>query len=264
MLQQPDPITMQRVLYDLSCHWNWWDAFVTGPRLPATEQVADPGTLVCLRDLYTGWNTDTLYVLAPNAQRARSLKTLAKGWNCTEVIIHPPETVQYLVGKHLRGRSLVSAHWQRPTLLDEEFDFATTYDLTEPLQFDDLPELGKCSPQVLIAGLLLKHGSERFHAPTILKDLQSYPQWWYSFVAGPPLPNSTTGIANCLSGLCSFPDYWWTDCLYIWSRSQEAAIQLKALGQNWSCKIATILDNSETARLLALPKSPPVVVLSWR
>lgn len=265
MLQQPNPITMQQVLSDLSRHPDYWDAFVTGPRWPTTEQVADPGTLVCLRDLFIGWNTDTLYVLAPTAQRARSLKTLAKGWNCTEVMIHSAESVQHLVGKYLlRGQSLVSAYWQCPALVHEEFDFDTTYDLAEPVQFDGLPELGKCSPQVLMAGLLLKHGSEKFHAPTILKDLQSHPQWWYSFIAGPALPNSTTGIANRLSGLRGFPDYWWTDCLYLWSRSQDAAIQLKALGQNWSCKTATILDSQETARLLALPKSPPVVVLSWR
>lgn len=64
MLHQQAPLTMQRVLNDLAIHWKWWDGFVSGPALPTTDQGADPGALVCLRNLWTGWNANTLYVLA--------------------------------------------------------------------------------------------------------------------------------------------------------------------------------------------------------
>lgn len=263
MLHHPDSATMGQVLRDLSHQPDWWDAFVMGPPLPTTDQAADPAALVCLRDLGVEWNTNTLYVLARSHQSARSLKTLAQTWNCTQTAILPTQLTAHLLGRR-RRQSLVIAYWQqRSRFMTEEIDFATAYDLTQPPQFDQLPQLGECSPQLLMAGLLLRHSSQRVCAPTILQDLQTHWQWWYSFVWGPALPNAETGLANRLQVLCGLPNVWSGDCLYLWARNRHAAIGLQNLSQSWACKTATILDSPETARLLAIPKGPLVVMVSW-
>lgn len=262
MLHHPDSPTMGQVLRDLSHQPDWWDAFAMGPPLPTTGQAADPAALVCLRDLGMEWNTNTLYVLARGHQSARSLKAMAQTWNCTQITLLPTQLTAHLLGRR-RRQSLVAAYWQRSRFMTEEMDFATTYDLTQPPQFDPLPQLGECSPQLLMAGLLLRHGSQRFCAPTILQDLQTHWQWWHSFVWGPALPNLETGLANRLQVLCGLPNVWSGDCLYLWSRNRDAAIGLQHLSQSWACKTATILDSPETARLLAIPKGPPVVVVFW-
>lgn len=264
LLHQQNPLTMQRVINDLAAHWNWWDGFVSGPALPTTDQGADPGSLACLRDLWTGWNADTLYILAPNAITARSLRALAQGWNCTRIDVYPIRFrfEQLFKRSRIRGQHLVIAHWQRTVFMAEEMDFGRTYDPTSP-QFDRLPQLSECSPQLLAAGLFLRHGSEKLHAPSILDDLQANSQLWYSFVSGPQLPSADIELEHCLRGLCGLPDNFSVDCLYIWSRSRAAAEQLQVLSQRWRCKSATILTSPETAKLLALPKGPPVVVVSW-
>ena len=260
MLHQPAPLTMQRVLNDLAVHRQWWDGFVPGPGLPPTHQGAAPGSLVCLRDLWTGWNVNTLYILAPDASATRSIVKARQGWGCADMVSYPIHFKK--PSSRVKGQYLVIARWQPTVSLTEEMDFATTYDLSAP-QFDHLPRLSECSPQVLIAGLFLRHGSERLHAPTILTDLQANSDLWYSFVAGPRLPSTNMELEDYWSSLCGLPDYFWVNCLYIWSRSQAAAEQLKRLSQNWRCQSATILGSPETARLLAIPKGPPVVVVSW-
>ena len=262
MLHQQNPLTMQRVLNDLAAHWKWWDGFVSGPALPTTDQGADPGSLGCLRDLWTGWNADTLYILAPNAITARSLGTLAQGWNCTHIDCYPIRFEKLFKRSRIKGQHLMVAHWQRNIFLTEEMDFSATYELTSP-QFDRLPKLRECSPQVLAAGLFLRHGSDKLHAPSILDDLQANPHLWYSFVAGPQLPSADIELEHCLKGLCGLPDNFSIDCLYIWSRSQAGAEQLQILSQRWRCKFATILTSPETAKLLALPKGPPIVIVTW-
>lgn len=262
MLHSHDPIKMQQVLNALNADHERWDSFAMGPALPRNNQIADPGTLACLRDLWTGWNANTLYLLTPDAQTARSFKALAKGWECTDIAIYPPRFARYLTNIRTSRSHLVSIYWQKTVYFTEEMDFSATYDLA-PLQFEYLQPLHQCSPQGLVAGLFLRYGRERIHAPTILQDLQAHSQLWYSFVVGPALPTMHTELANCLRGLSTLPDYYWIDCLYLWSRSLGAAEQLRALSQNWRCKSVDILDRPETARLLALPKGPPIVVVSW-
>jgi hypothetical protein len=262
MLHQQNPLIMQRVLSDLAAHRNWWDGFVSGPALPATDQGPDPGSLACLRDLWTGWNADTLYLLAPSASTARSLRTLAQGWNCTQIDVYPIHFEKLFTRARVRGQHLVVAHWQRTVYMVEEMNFSATYESTSP-QFDRLPQLSECSPQLLAAGLFLRHGSEKLHAPSILDDLQANSQLWYSFLAGPQLPNANIELEHCLRGLCGLPDNFSIGCLYIWSRSRVAAEQLQVLSERWRCKSATILTSPETAKLLALPKGPPIVVVAW-
>jgi hypothetical protein len=262
MLHQQNPLIMQRVLSDLAAHRNWWDGFVSGPTLPTTDQGPDPGSLACLRDLWTGWNADTLYLLAPNASTARSLRALAQGWNCTHIDVYPIHFEKLFTRARVRGQHLVIAHWDRTVFMTEEMNFSATYGSTSP-QFDRLPQLSECSPQLLAAGLFLRHGSEKLHAPSILDDLQANSQLWYSFVSGPQLPNANIELEHCLRGLCGLPDNFSIDCLYIWSRSRVAAEQLQVLSERWRCKSATILTSPETAKLLALPKGPPIVVVAW-
>lgn len=262
MLRQRNPILVQEVLADLSECRDGWKSFVAGPALPKTDAEADPGNLTCLRDLWMGWNTNTLHILARNADTARSLKALAEAWDCSEITIHPPKRTKRLVG--MTRHSLVSISWEQPTLRREETDFEETYEqFTSPTLFDSLLRLGKCSPQKLMAGLLLRTDAADFPASTILQDLQAQFQWWRSFIVGSPLPNSKMGLSNSLSVLQKLPSCWCNDCLYIWARNNEAALHLKALGQTWSCEAIVTLEGVDAARLLALPDAPPIVVMSW-
>ncbi|MGI0484879.1 hypothetical protein ACN4EK_05525 [Pantanalinema rosaneae CENA516] len=260
MLHHSAPLIIQRVLNDLTTHLNCWNSFLLGPGLPSTNQGADLGTLVCLRDLWTGWNANTLYILVPNAPAARSLVKARQGWGCSDVVYYPIHFRNH--SSQIKGQYLVMARWQQTVFLTEEMNFATTYNLSSP-QFDPLLPLGECSPQALVAGLFLQHGSQRLHAPTILDDLQANSELWYSFVAGPRLPSTNMEIEDCLSSLCGLPDYFWIDSLYVWSRSRAAAEELQILSHQWKCRSATILDSPETARLLAIPKGPPIIVISW-
>lgn len=262
MLHSHHSSTMQRVLNDLNAHQQWWDSFVIGPALPTRSQIADPGTLAGLRDLWAGWNCDTLYLLSPDINAVRSLKALAQGWGCTDLTVYPSQLSRYCTGMRTRRCHLVSAQWQRAVFLTEEMDFSATYDLA-PFQIEQLPQLRDCFPQMLVAGLFLQNGRKHLPAPTALQDLQAHSHLWYSFVVGPVLPNADTELENCLRGLRSLLDYFWIDTLYLWSRSLGAAEQLQTLSQNWRCTSTTILDSPETARLLALPKGPPIVVMSW-
>ncbi|MDX2239273.1 MAG: hypothetical protein NW224_01205 [Leptolyngbyaceae cyanobacterium bins.302] len=75
MLHHSHPELMHRVLSDLAVHQNCCNSFVIGLALPSTKSSADPGSLVFLRDLWTDWGVDTLYLLAPFFKKARSLLT---------------------------------------------------------------------------------------------------------------------------------------------------------------------------------------------
>jgi len=262
MLHSHHSSTMQQVLNDLNTHQQWWDSFVMGPVLPTRSQIADRSTLAGLRDLWAGWNCDTLYLLSPNINAVRSLRTLAKGWGCTDITVYSPQLSRYYIGIRTRKCHLVSAWWQRTVVCTEEMDFSATYDLA-PFQIEQLPQLRDCSPQMLVAGLFLRNGRKHLPASTVLQDLQAHSHLWSSFAVGPVLPNANTELENCLRGLRSLPDYFWIDALYLWAQSLTAAKQLQTLSHNWRCTSTTILDNPETARLLALPKGPLIVVVSW-
>jgi hypothetical protein len=157
---------------------------------------------------------------------------------------------------------LLVARWERTLFPTQEMDFTTTYGAT-PQGFEQSQRLSACSPQSLMARLLLRRSIEERRALKIMDDLQLHADLWYSFILGPQLPKAEADLANYLRGLFTLPFNYSVDCIYIWSKNSQAAERLKILGQAWECKTATILSSTETARLLALPKGPPIVVISW-
>jgi hypothetical protein len=260
MLHHPNPKLMQRVLTDLSTHQSWWNGFAMGPALPSTKNGADPGSLVYLRDLWIGWGANTLYLLAPFSEQARSLQNLAKTWECTEVKVFPPKLTRYLLGMPTMRHHLLVLRWERTVFMVEEVDFATTYGTASQL-FEGSLRLSECLPQTLIAGLLrceLKEGI----ASRIVDDLYARADLWHSFLPGPQLPSDATELTDCLRVLSTLPTHYSFDCIYIWSRGLEEAETLKRLSQTWNPKATTIFSSPETSRLLALPKGPPVVTIS--
>ena len=50
--------------------------------------------------------------------------------------------------------------------------------------------VGDCSPQELVAALMLKAAFNRFDPKQVLSDLYAHQEWWKSFVMGPPLPEA--------------------------------------------------------------------------
>lgn len=260
MLHHPNPKLMQRVLADLGAHQNWWNSFVMGLSLPSTDRGADPGSLVFLRDLWTGWGANTLYLLAPFSEQARSLQNLAKTWECTEVKVLSPQFVRFLLGIRTMRHHLLALRWERTVFMVEELDFSATYG-TALQTFEESLRLSECLPQTLIAGLLRCDLKEDITS-RIVDDLYAHADLWYSFLPGPQLPSDATELANCLRVLSTLPAHYSFDCIYIWSRGLEEAETLKRLSQTWNPKAATILSSPENSRLLALPKGPPVVTIS--
>jgi hypothetical protein len=177
MLHHPTPEVMQRVLTDLSIYRDSWNSFFMGAALPSTNKGADPGSLVCLRDLWTGWGGNTLYLLTSFSREARVLQTLARNWGCTEVKVLPPKLTGFLVGMRTVRHHLLVARWERTLFLTEEMDFATTYGAT-PQGFEQSLRLSACSPQSLMARLLLKRGLEQRRASKIMDDLQLHADLW--------------------------------------------------------------------------------------
>ncbi len=48
--------------------------------------------------------------------------------------------------------------------------------------------VGDCSPQDLVAALMLKAAFNPFGPKQVLSDLYAHREWWKSFVVEPPLP----------------------------------------------------------------------------
>jgi hypothetical protein len=46
--------------------------------------------------------------------------------------------------------------------------------------------VGDCSPQELVAALMLKAAFNQFDPKQVLSDLYAHQEWWKSFVMGPP------------------------------------------------------------------------------
>jgi hypothetical protein len=261
MLHHPKPELMKKVLSDLSSHQNCWNSFVMGPSLPSTDRGADPGSLACLRDLWTGWGGNTLYILVPFSDEVRSLQNLAKNWAYTDIKILTPQFVRFLLGMQTMRHHLLVVYWERAIFLTEEMDFGTTYGFSSQ-QFDRSLPLSECLPQALVTELLFQWELKKVGSSKIVDGLQTHADLLHSFIAGPQLPKNEAELTNCLRGLSTLPSNYSADCIYVWSRSTEAAEHLKLLSQTWDCKAATILSSPETSRLLAFPKGPPVVVIA--
>lgn len=218
MMHHPNPELMQQILTDLSGHQSWWNGFALGPALPSTKDGADPGSLVCLRDLWTGWGGNTLYLLVPFSNEGRSLQSLAQNWGCTEIKVLPPKFTSFLVGMRTMRHHLLVVRWERTIFLTEEMDFATTYGFA-PQPFDRSLALSECLPQALMTELLLKWDLKKVRTSKIVDALQTHADLWYSFMAGPKLPKNEAELTHCLRVLATLPSGYSADCIYIWSRN---------------------------------------------
>ncbi|MBW4474312.1 MAG: hypothetical protein KME45_28655 [Stenomitos rutilans HA7619-LM2] len=263
MLQHHNTRLMQQVLTDLEANAHTWDAFLLAPSLPTVDSSADRGSLMCLRDLQTCWNADTLYILARNANTARSLQTIAQAWNCSDITLYPPKRMKRLTGVE-GAKRLISTRWHFPENIETRIDFDQIPHPDSPKWvLDEMTVLEECSPQHLMAELMIKADSKCFHAQTILKELQDYSHWWRSFVLAPPLPDTKTGMTNRLNILQQLPTAWRDDCLYIWAWDDTAARNLRLLAQNWYCGEVTAIAGDEAARLLNVPNASPIIVVRW-
>ncbi|HEY9663440.1 MAG TPA: hypothetical protein V6C65_33755, partial [Allocoleopsis sp.] len=241
MLRHHSLILMRQILTDLEDHAEMWESFVLAPALPSADSVADAGTLVCLRDLHSSWNADTLYVLTRNADTARSLQSVAQGWNCSDITLYPPKRVKRLAGV-TGAKRLISMRWTFRKTVEPGINFDHVYQSKgSKLVMDEMATLEDCTPQQLIAGLIIQADSNSFHAPTILEDLEYHSEWWRSFVLGPPLPNTKTGTTNRLNVLQQLPKTWCDDCLYIWAWDNDVTTNLRSLAQEWHSDNITII-----------------------
>jgi hypothetical protein len=260
LLQQRDPLTMGRMLEDLEEHSQLWHSFCSYPAFPTKPRPSQPGTLACLRDMGQGWTANVIYLLAVDQSAAITLSRLARQWPGAKITNSSLSQTRRLVGNHDQSR-LLMVEWNYPRLAPPELE--AIYHLDEPpdLIVEDRL-LGRCSTQQLVVGLLLAASGADFYPPMILKDLQAHPQWWYSFLVGPRLIGRNRVQQPPLQVLQQLPDFWSNDCLYIWTRSDEAAKQFQTLSKSWLCEVE-ILKSPQASRWLDLPDAPPIVVMSW-
>lgn len=264
MMHQRDPITMGQVIDDLEAHCHCWHSFALGPALPPSGQVDYPGLLICLRDLGICWIPSTLYLLAHTAAEAKTLKAIARQWDCAKVVIHTHEQTQQWVGQQQEG-VVVVAHWQQPSIAAQGTNFERLYHIAEPPVLPDTTKrLGTCSPQALMAQLLRRCQHDRLDAEAVLSDVYAHTQWWRSFVVGPALPDRATGLRHRLAVLRKLPHQWCCDCLYLWARDRESAAHLQQLCQRWNCTEIGAIEGDSADRLLDVQDAAPIVVASWQ
>ncbi|WP_143467580.1 hypothetical protein [Leptolyngbya ohadii] len=264
LLWQRDPLTMDRVLQDLGKHSERWHSFFSYPAVPSKPQRNnDPGALTVLRDVGQGWTANTLYLLAIDYAAAAILSQLARQWAGAKATICSLNQTQRLIGSRNQAR-LVIVEWTYPLMDMPEEELEVIYDVDEPPDLIvESNTIAESSVQQLIAGPMLMTSDPHFHAPTILETLQDNPTWWNSFLMGPRLTGQQPAKYPPLQVLeQQLPRFWCNDCLYIWTRSDQAARQLQQASEHWLCD-TKIISNQRAAHLLNFPQASPIVVMSW-
>jgi hypothetical protein len=102
----------ERVFAALQAHWDLWDAALMDRfGIPTPGELPRSG-LIKLRDLPGNyWNVDTLYVLCPDAARARQLAEIAEAW-AGEVQVHDDEEeVGSALGSSREEWAIVTVWW---------------------------------------------------------------------------------------------------------------------------------------------------------
>ena len=80
--------------------------------------------------------------------------------------------------------------------------------------------VGDCSPQELIAALILKAAFNQFNPKQVLSDLYAHQEWWKSFVMGPPLPEEAEDpLDRILLTLRDLGYRWKADTLCVLTRN---------------------------------------------
>lgn len=124
--------------------------------------------------------------------------------------------------------------------------------------------IGECSPQELVAALMLKAAFNQFDPKQVLSDLYAHQECWTSFVMGPPLPeDSEYPLARLLIALRDLGYRWKADTLYVLTRDDEHVFPLLDLGKKWECNSTEVIDRSRTGHLLGRHPAPPPVVVYW-
>lgn len=109
---RPGEFNMERVLADLAAHRNLWEAAMMD-----TFCFSNPGKLpriglIKLRDLPENfWNADSLYILTPDVESARSLVEIAEHWGGMVLLHDDLDDVQSALGGTGRDQAVVSVWW---------------------------------------------------------------------------------------------------------------------------------------------------------
>lgn len=124
--------------------------------------------------------------------------------------------------------------------------------------------VGECSPQELVAALMLKATFNQFDPKQVLSDLYDHQEWWKSFVMGPPLPEDTEhSLDRILIVLRDLGYRWKADTLYVLTRGDEYVFPLLDLSKEWQCSSTEVIDRTRTGSLLGRHPAPPAIVVYW-
>ena len=104
----------ERVVASLLAHRNLWEAVMIG-RIPVNGPPGLPRSgLIPLRDMpHNFWNMDTLYVLVPDANRARQLARVIKSehWGGDLGVFANQEEVDDALGSGRETRAVIRVWW---------------------------------------------------------------------------------------------------------------------------------------------------------
>ncbi|MBD2464890.1 hypothetical protein H6G89_28200 [Oscillatoria sp. FACHB-1407] len=129
---------------------------------------------------------------------------------------------------------------------------------------DPAKPVGDCSPQDLVAALMLKAAFNQFDPKQVLSDLYAHREWWKSFAMGPPLPEDTEyPLDRVLIALRDLHYRWKADTLYVLSCADDYVIPLLDLSKEWQCSSTEVIDRTRTGSLLGRHPAPPPVVVYW-
>ncbi len=129
-------------------------------------------------------------------------------------------------------------------------------DLTKPI--------GECTPQELVAALMLKAAFNQFDPQQVLSDLYAHQEWWKSFLMGAPLPEATEyPLDRALIALRDLGYRWKADTLYVLTRDDEYVFPLLDLSKEWQCSSTEVIDLTRTGLLLGRHPAPPAIVVYW-
>ncbi|MEQ8958371.1 MAG: hypothetical protein RLP02_10675 [Coleofasciculus sp. C2-GNP5-27] len=122
-----------------------------------------------------------------------------------------------------------------------------------------------CTPQELVAALMLQAKCDAFNPEQVLADLYRYPQLWQSFWMGTMLPlNSQPPLPLSLIMLRDLQEFWHTDTLYVLAQNPMSITPLQELGEQWNCDTVQVIDGEKAQALLGLyHDTPPIAVFWW-
>lgn len=124
--------------------------------------------------------------------------------------------------------------------------------------------VGECTPQELVAALMLKGAFNQFDPKQVLSDLYAHQEWWKSFVMGPPLPEDLEDpLARILIPLRDLGYRWKADTLYVLTCDDEYVLPLLDVGKEWQCSSTDVIDRTRTGSLLGRYPAPSPIVVYW-